>query len=196
MILYIAYRIQVHLSRLAWLYILCWPCINMLQSQVKNQHPAMRICTQVIAKTHIKRGYIQVHAQVHSVYIHKQTSCKLLPSISKTSRWTEASASAAINHVEAGAEGKAHLVHIAPTPGWINHNILPLVLPDTPPSTTLEKALHALISPPLPPFLHHVSHHISTSFPLQPPPHTHTGPQVFGQWHSFYHFATIHKTTD
>lgn len=47
---------------------------------------------------------------------HTQTHSRSLPAFSKTSPWTDASASAAINHVDVGAEGKAHLVHVAPTP--------------------------------------------------------------------------------
>ncbi len=85
--------------------------MNMLQAQVK------------------KPAAYKASAHSHKRATHKYTlkyllstcaglhSCKLLPAFSKTSPWTEASASAAINHAEAGAEGKAHLVHVAPTPG-------------------------------------------------------------------------------
>lgn len=89
----------------------------MLQTQVKNQQLIMCSCTQVNAHTHIIKATCKCTLK-HMLYIFTGLhSCKLPLAFSKTSPWTEASASVAINHVEAGAEGKAHLVHVAPTPG-------------------------------------------------------------------------------
>ena len=85
---------------------------NNLQPQVKNQKPIKRSRAQVSVRTHRKALQKRLYADVHL--------CKrahTLPAFSKTSLWTAASASAAINHAEDGGEGKAHLVHVAPTPG-------------------------------------------------------------------------------
>ena len=51
------------------------------------------------------------------MHIHtlRYTNTHILPVFSKTSLWIEASASAAINHVETGVEGTVHLVHAAHT---------------------------------------------------------------------------------
>lgn len=48
-------------------------------------------------------------------YIHSDTHTHTPPAFSKTSPWTEVSASVAINHDETGAEGTMHLVHAAHT---------------------------------------------------------------------------------
>lgn len=62
------------------------------------------------------------HMHVHTytcTYIHSdtqtRTNCLCVSHCSKTSLWIEASASAAINHVETGVEGTVHLVHAAHT---------------------------------------------------------------------------------
>lgn len=94
------------------------PCVNMLQPHYKptSYHLLMYTSKHIHTHTHGKTLHATAHSSTHCL-LHRPTSCKLPPAFSKTSLWTEASASAAINHGEAGAEGKAHLVHVGPTPG-------------------------------------------------------------------------------
>lgn len=94
-------------------------CMNTLQPQVKKQQPINAPAHRSHAHSHTHSTtfctYTFIYSNTHTLVCTQQQ--RALLAFSKTSPWTEASASAAINHSEAGAEGMAHLVHVAPTPG-------------------------------------------------------------------------------
>lgn len=104
-------------------------CLNMLQTQVSSWAHITRKCT---------RKHVACVRTCRPDAKHSRL-------FSKTSLQTQASASAAINHMEAWCWGQhTPCPRLPPLLYWINHNILLLLLPNAPLSMTLMK------TPPMP----------------------------------------------